>query len=150
MVWRSKNTTVGICHTDHVAPSIHKKLALTSLTSGGRLVGIVRSWTQPMEFVLFLVWCDILKVNSYGIRGESHLRSKQYLSNRLQTVKIKEIDCGNSFKESYTSSCMRVELVLGPLYKRFHRKCSRGKAHIIRRRYQFFNYWKDEFDHQHK
>jgi hypothetical protein len=30
-----------------------QKLALTSLTSGGRSVGIVRSQTQTMEFVLF-------------------------------------------------------------------------------------------------
>jgi hypothetical protein len=29
-----------------------KKLALTSSTSGGRLVGIVRSWTQATEFSL--------------------------------------------------------------------------------------------------
>jgi hypothetical protein len=40
---------VGICHADHVAPSIHKKLALTSLTSGGSSVGIVRLWTEAME-----------------------------------------------------------------------------------------------------
>jgi hypothetical protein len=33
----------------HVAPSIRKKLAITSPTSGGRLVGIVRSRTQTME-----------------------------------------------------------------------------------------------------
>jgi hypothetical protein len=29
-----------------------QKLALTSLTSGGRSVGIVRSWTQATEFSL--------------------------------------------------------------------------------------------------
>jgi hypothetical protein len=34
-----------------VAPSIRKKLALTSPTSGGRLVGIVRSRTQATLFV---------------------------------------------------------------------------------------------------
>jgi hypothetical protein len=33
-----------------VAPSIRKKLAITSPTSGGRSVGIVRSRTQTMEF----------------------------------------------------------------------------------------------------
>jgi hypothetical protein len=33
-----------------VAPSIRKKLALTSLTSGGRSVGIVRLRTEAMEF----------------------------------------------------------------------------------------------------
>jgi hypothetical protein len=30
------NTAVGIRHADHVARSIHKKLSLTSPTSGGR------------------------------------------------------------------------------------------------------------------
>jgi hypothetical protein len=35
-----------------VAPSILKKLAITSLTRGGRSVGIVRSRTQTMEFSL--------------------------------------------------------------------------------------------------
>jgi hypothetical protein len=33
-----------------VAPSIRKKLTLASLTSGGRSVGIVRFWTEAMEF----------------------------------------------------------------------------------------------------
>jgi hypothetical protein len=46
------NTAVGIRHTEHVAPSIHKKLAITSPTSGGRSVSIVRSRTQTMEFSL--------------------------------------------------------------------------------------------------
>jgi hypothetical protein len=40
---------VGIRHADHVAHSLCKKLAITSLTSGGRSVGIVCSWTQTME-----------------------------------------------------------------------------------------------------
>jgi hypothetical protein len=33
-----------------------QKLALTSPTSGGRSVGIVRSWTEAMEFV----FCSLL------------------------------------------------------------------------------------------
>jgi hypothetical protein len=41
-------------HSDHVAPSISKKLALTSPTSGGRSVGIVCSRTQATEFSLVL------------------------------------------------------------------------------------------------
>jgi hypothetical protein len=49
-VWKSENTAVGNSHADHVAPSIHKKLAITALTSGGRSVGIVLSRTQTMEF----------------------------------------------------------------------------------------------------
>jgi hypothetical protein len=51
-VYKTENTAVGIRHTDHVAPSIRKKLAITSLTSVSRSVGIVRSWTQTMEFSL--------------------------------------------------------------------------------------------------
>jgi hypothetical protein len=49
-VWKAENTAVGIRHADHVALSDHKKLALTSPTSGGRSVGIVRSRTQATEF----------------------------------------------------------------------------------------------------
>jgi hypothetical protein len=45
-------TTVGICHADHVAFSICKKLALTSFTSGGRSVDIVHSRTKATEFSL--------------------------------------------------------------------------------------------------
>jgi hypothetical protein len=44
-------TAVGIRHADHVASSI--QLALTSPTSGGRSVGIVRSRTQATEFSFF-------------------------------------------------------------------------------------------------
>jgi hypothetical protein len=51
-VYKTENTAVGIRHADHVAPSIRKKLAITSPTSGGRSVGIVRSRTQTMEFSL--------------------------------------------------------------------------------------------------
>jgi hypothetical protein len=48
-VQKTENTAVGIRHADHVAPSISKKLAITSPTSGCRSVGIVRSRTQTME-----------------------------------------------------------------------------------------------------
>jgi hypothetical protein len=46
----SREYGLGIRHADHVAPSIRKKLALTSLTCGGRLVGIVRLRTEAVEF----------------------------------------------------------------------------------------------------
>jgi hypothetical protein len=49
-VYKTENTAVGIRHADHAAPSIRKKLTITSPTSGGRSVGIVRSRTQTMEF----------------------------------------------------------------------------------------------------
>jgi hypothetical protein len=48
-VYKTENTAVGIRQAGHVAPSIHKKLTITSPTSGGRSVGIVRSRTQTME-----------------------------------------------------------------------------------------------------
>jgi hypothetical protein len=51
-VYKTENTAVGIRHADHVAPSIRKKLAITSPASGGRSVGIIRSRTQTMEFSL--------------------------------------------------------------------------------------------------
>jgi hypothetical protein len=49
----NKNTAVGICCADHATPSIRKKLALASPTSGGRSVDIVRPRTKTTEFVLF-------------------------------------------------------------------------------------------------
>jgi hypothetical protein len=49
--YKTENTAVGIRHADHVAPLL-QKLAITSPTSGGRSVGIVRSQTQTMEFSL--------------------------------------------------------------------------------------------------
>jgi hypothetical protein len=43
---------MGIRCADPGTPSIRKKLALTSLTSGGRSVGIVRLRTKATEFSL--------------------------------------------------------------------------------------------------
>jgi hypothetical protein len=43
---KAENMAIGIYHADHVAPSIRKKLALTSLTSGGCSVGIVGLRTE--------------------------------------------------------------------------------------------------------
>jgi hypothetical protein len=61
-VWKTETTAVGIRRADHVTPSIRKKLAITSPTSGGRSVGIVRSRTQPMEFNLVWARCKGLSV----------------------------------------------------------------------------------------
>jgi hypothetical protein len=47
-----------------VAPSIRKKLALTSLTSGGRSVGIVRFRTETIEFSFMRL--NIYTVNLWG------------------------------------------------------------------------------------
>jgi hypothetical protein len=43
-------TAVGIRCADHATPSTRKKLALTSPTSGGRSVDIVRLRTTATEF----------------------------------------------------------------------------------------------------
>jgi hypothetical protein len=42
-VYKTENTAVRIRHADHVAPSIRKKLTITSPTSGDPSVCIVRS-----------------------------------------------------------------------------------------------------------
>jgi hypothetical protein len=46
---------VGIRCADHATPSTRKKLTLTSPTSGGRSVGIVRLRTKATEFS-FSLW----------------------------------------------------------------------------------------------
>jgi hypothetical protein len=49
-VYKTEITAVRIRHTDHATPHYPQKLALTSLTSSGLSVGIVRLRTQAMEF----------------------------------------------------------------------------------------------------
>jgi hypothetical protein len=66
-VLKTENTAVGIRHADHVALSIRKKLAITSQTSGGRSVGIVRSRTQTMEFSLVLVFSITVLVSDTSV-----------------------------------------------------------------------------------
>jgi hypothetical protein len=46
---KAENEVVWIRHADRVTPLYPQKLALTSLTSGGRSVGIVHSRTQATE-----------------------------------------------------------------------------------------------------
>jgi hypothetical protein len=59
----TENMAVGIRHTDHVAPSIRKNMTLTSPTTGGRSVGIVRSRTQSTE--LSLVYSTLFELLGY-------------------------------------------------------------------------------------
>ena len=47
---KQRLTAVGTRCADHVTPLYPKKLALTSLTGGGRSVGIVRVRTKATEF----------------------------------------------------------------------------------------------------
>jgi hypothetical protein len=49
-VYKTENTAVGIRHALYP-----QTLAVTSPTSGGRSVGIVRSRTQTMEFFFFAI-----------------------------------------------------------------------------------------------
>jgi hypothetical protein len=42
-----------------------QKSALTTPTSGGRSVGILRSRTQATEFIFFLVFCSFLSLSLY-------------------------------------------------------------------------------------
>jgi hypothetical protein len=49
-VYKTENTAVGIRLADKVTTFSRQKLALTSLVSGGRLVGKVLLRTQGMEF----------------------------------------------------------------------------------------------------
>jgi hypothetical protein len=60
---------MGICCADHVTTSVRKKLALTSPTSGGRLVGIVRSWTKAMEFSFSFIGKTRIKHATVGFHG---------------------------------------------------------------------------------
>jgi hypothetical protein len=48
--YKTENMSVGIRSADNATPLYPQKLAVTSPTSGGRSVGIVRSRTQATEF----------------------------------------------------------------------------------------------------
>ena len=50
---KQRLTAVGTRCADHVTPLYPQKLALTSLTGGGRSVGIVRVRTKATEFSWF-------------------------------------------------------------------------------------------------
>jgi hypothetical protein len=52
-VYNTENTAVGIRHADHVAPSIRKSWQSLRRQVAGRSVGVLRLWTQTMEFKVF-------------------------------------------------------------------------------------------------
>jgi hypothetical protein len=62
-VQKSENTAVRIRHADHPAPSIRKKLTLTSPTSGDHSYDVVRSRTQATEFlsIIFVQFGEFLQ-----------------------------------------------------------------------------------------
>jgi hypothetical protein len=55
-----------------VAPSIRKKLALTSLTSGGRSVGIVRLPTEATDFFIIIIAIDVRLVRGWTTEGSEN------------------------------------------------------------------------------
>jgi hypothetical protein len=63
-VQKVENTAGGDPQADYVTPLYPQKLTLTSPTSCGRSVGIVRSWTQATEFLLSWIWRDLLPPSS--------------------------------------------------------------------------------------
>jgi hypothetical protein len=73
----SREYAVGIRHADHVAPSIRKKLALTSLTSGGCSVGIVRLRIEATEFSFCYLYLFCLENRDYCRRRSAALTMRQ-------------------------------------------------------------------------
>jgi hypothetical protein len=71
VVWKSNGsgsrkprlTDVGIRCTDQATPSIGKKLALTSPTSGGHSVGIIRLRTNSHEVFIYCWVATILQIS---------------------------------------------------------------------------------------
>jgi hypothetical protein len=81
---------MGIRCAAHATPSIRKKLALTSPTSGGRSIGIVRSGTKATDFSFRSVinytkpqtaqhslshftysqWCAVRTATGYGLNSQ--------------------------------------------------------------------------------
>jgi hypothetical protein len=79
-VKKTENTTGGIRCADHATSSIRKMLALTSPTSGGRSVGIVRSRTKATKLLLVI-----------------------YFINDIIMFKFKKAQCGRI----YSYNCIR-------------------------------------------
>jgi hypothetical protein len=61
-VYKTENTAVGIRCADHATPLYPQKLALSSPTSGGRSVGIVRLRSKASEFFLFVCKVQLRRV----------------------------------------------------------------------------------------
>jgi sarcosine oxidase/L-pipecolate oxidase len=97
---------------------------MQALDGGLHAIGLFFDLSKAYDMINHDILLD--KLNSYGIRSESNLWFKSYLSNRFQFVEIKDNDCSNSFTNSYTSSCIKVDhgvpqgSVLGPLLFLLH------------------------------
>jgi hypothetical protein len=96
-----KNKKNKMFCADHVVPLYPQKLALTSSTSGGRSVGIVRSQTQATEFSF-----SFLDVLGKIIRLVSVIRQRTRREHRLQQLFVAaRTSLENSFlltKSGYT------------------------------------------------
>jgi hypothetical protein len=105
-VEKTENTAVGIRHADHVALSIRKKLAITSPTSGGRLVGIVRSRTHTMEFLSIISSRSALEIAGMSSSGSSQ-RYKVLQSTlscaETQMQKLQRNDVNKSVKVQWSA-----------------------------------------------
>jgi hypothetical protein len=98
---------VKIHLTDHVAPSIRKKLAITSPTSGGRSVGIVHSRTQTMDFSFFLY---IYTYYTYCI--------SPWLGYGEEVIFLRLV-VGLQFQSSWHSSSLFVSKIIGSRFRCF-------------------------------
>jgi hypothetical protein len=114
---------VGICHADHVAPC-QQKLALTSPTSDGRSVGIVRSRTQATELVIISM-CFIL-THFFGA-----FHHHQYYFHILPGVCVPQV--GNHWSRTWRSLSCTPQKLPSVLY--IHVLCE------IRTQLQVFLIW---------
>jgi hypothetical protein len=89
-------TAVGIRCADHATPSTRKRLALTSPTSGGRSVGIVRLRTTATEFSLVYNYCystEVQAARRLVLTGRQSFNDlgdlpRSYITHRMRTAKI--------------------------------------------------------------
>jgi hypothetical protein len=104
--WKLRLTAAGIRCADHVTPSIGKKLALASLTSGGRSVGIVRLrttshgviFTQHNKFSIFLhsmhqINCVWLNRISWSQNWQWQIFKHSLFLSSVYVRKIYELTC---------------------------------------------------------
>jgi hypothetical protein len=80
-VKKTELTTGGICCADHATPSIRKKLALTSPTSGGRSVGIVRLRTEGHGVILLFVIYEKIYFGSVAQQRIERKENRHYCVN---------------------------------------------------------------------
>ena len=86
---KQRLTAVGTRCADHVTPLYPQKLALTSPTSGGRSVGIVRVRTKATEFSfsgMSITRCTTLFLNKIHLTRVTALLPVIYLSPAIITI----------------------------------------------------------------